>query len=682
MNLKKNIPQNKSLDSIFQTAIEESTKVEQLEQLQLFYEIVDYFRPDKPKQIQRFSIRELIDHLIEFDEHRKFLYYYMSQILSKRKFSRMMSDVEILQESDFLYEVQKRLWNKVLPYQPEKDSMEYVLNQVFYKQTDYLWIQKIPYEEIYELTEILSISNMYEREKYYQGVVSEILFTAGLLSQRMSGRSMESNIVKMVPEYTHLENPFLGLEREFLLIEKLMRNGELKYLVHNDQHLKQLQILLGQCFEFINQAFNNKQKYGITLRVNQALLRLKQQLYRFELMLSFLIVNSEGDKMRNTIKLCLKLIEFNCMKNDVSSLIKESIGNVSFQITNYTAKTGEHYITESASEYMKMFKAALGGGFIVGFLCVLKILVSKLASSDFGNAFWYSMNYSMGFILIYLLGYTLATKQPAMTASTITKSIEEGYKNKNNAEDRYTAFAELFAKLTRSQFIAFIGNIIMAFPVALLIVWGIDMATNINIVDTKWVTLLKDVDPIESPAIFHASIAGVFLFLSGIISGNVSNKNLHNQIVYRIKEHPKLKLMFGKEKTNKIASFIEKKWPGIVSNFWFGVFMGSTYSVGHFLGLDLDIRHITFASGNIALGAYGANFDLTLSTWIWSFIGLTVIGFMNFIVSFLLSIYLAFKSRELSLWELIPMFRSVWNYFKTYPMKFFFPPKSKKIKVE
>src|SRR5690606_28974520 len=126
----------------------------------------------------------------------------------------------------------------------------------------------------------------------------------------------------------------------------------------------------------------------------------------------------------------------------------------------------------------------------------------------------------------------------------------------------------------------------------------------------------------------------------------------------------------------KLAEIVEKKWPGIASNFWFGVFMGSTHSLGHFLGLNLDIRHITFASGNIALGAYGADFSIPLSVWLWSFIGLVVIGFMNFIVSFMLSLYLAFKSRNLPMSELIPLFKSVWKYFKNNPIKFFFPFKS------
>jgi site-specific recombinase len=79
------------------------------------------------------------------------------------------------------------------------------------------------------------------------------------------------------------------------------------------------------------------------------------------------------------------------------------------------------------------------------------------------------MNYAMGFVMIYLMGFTLATKQPAMTAATMTKVLsEEGNGQRDNTE-----FAHLVSKLFRSQFIAFVGNVLLAFPVAWLLsmVW-------------------------------------------------------------------------------------------------------------------------------------------------------------------------------------------------------------------
>ncbi|PKP18285.1 MAG: recombinase, partial [Bacteroidetes bacterium HGW-Bacteroidetes-23] len=233
--------------------------------------------------------------------------------------------------------------------------------------------------------------------------------------------------------------------------------------------------------------------------------------------------------------------------------------------------------------------------------------------------------------------------------------------------------AVFFARVFRSQFIAFVGNVIMAFPISLLGIWLIDLAFDYNIAGTKWKTLVTDLSPIHSMAIFHAAIAGCFLFLSGIISGSVANRDKHYEIYQRIKEHPFLKRTFGKVKAEKFAKIYEMKWAGIISNFWFGIFMGTTASVGVFFGLNLDIRHITFASGNLALGLYGSNY--TVDTWMifWGVFGIGVIGLVNFIVSFSLSLGLAFRSRDIPFTELRSITVSIWQHFKRRPFSFFFP---------
>ncbi len=672
----------KNIDQIFEKYTK-APSIEERDNLLFLYDLVDYFRPNKPKKVDHISLQELIDYLIINESERNILAKYLYLVLKNRTFHRMVSDAGILKDSDFIYEVKKRLFDKILPYQPQKDSLEYVLNQIFYKETDFVWINKIPYNELLELFTVLNLEHMFTKPFQQKSTLSEILFAIGLITQRMSGRAMESNIIDMVPEYTHLESPFLGLENEFLFIEKAIRNKEITCLDPDSLNYKQLIILHKQCLDFVNQAFKNSSKYGITLKVNQGLLRIRQQLLRVEILIKLLATRDEEDKINKTILLTLKLIEYNCYKNNVSTLISESTQLISYEITQYTAKTGEHYITESSRDYFKMFKAAAGAGIVVGFMCITKVLLYKTNTSSFGLAFLSSMNYSLGFILIYLCGYTLATKQPAMTATTIIKAIEEGLKNtpdKNKAvENKHRAFANLFARLFRSQFIAFVGNVIFAFPVALLIMWLFDYTTGINLTDTKWPTMLKDASPWHSPAIFHASIAGVYLFLSGIISGNVSNKNKHNQVYYRIKENPVIKKTIGKENAVKTADWLEKKWPGIVSNFWFGIFMGSTVQIGHFLGLNLDIRHITFVSGNIAMAAYGADFQLTLTTWFWCFMGLFFVGLMNFLVSFSLSLGLAFRSRNIPPSEIFALNKSVWKHFKKHPLQFFFPIKEKAI---
>lgn len=672
MNLGTRVKATKTVADLFETYFSDGNYAAS-QDLDFLVELVHFFRPHQPKE-QRVSLEILLVFLAENPIEKGLFIRYVQHIFANRKFSRMLSDAGILKDSDFIYEVKQRLIAKILPFQPEKDTMEYVLNQVFYLDTDTIWVNHISKEELRRFFQLLELSDLFSSAD--EGTpISEVLNGMTLLTQRMSGRAMENDVIKMVPEYDAFDSPFVAMEKEFLKVEQVVRQDT--FILADNLHYKQFAILHKQCEEYVEKAFGNSSKYGISLKVNQSLLRIQQQLYRLKVLLPLLVVNSESDKIENTIQLALKLIKYNCFKNNVSKLINDSTQLLSYEITQHTAKTGEHYITETAKEYFQMLRAAMGAGLVVGFLCVFKVLLSKVETSYFGYALLYSMNYAFGFIAIFLLGFALATKQPAMTAATIAKALENGMKQSNNNQEKHSSFAHLFARLFRSQFIAFVGNVSVAFPVALVGIWLIDAAFQYNIAETKWQKLITDISPVASPAIFHAAIAGVFLFLSGIISGSVSNRNKHQQVYYRIEEHPFLKMTFGVAKTKCFANWIENNWAGVISNFWFGVFMGSTASVGAFFGLDLDIRHITFASGNLALGLYGADFHITQSMLFWGILGIGVIGFVNFMVSFSLSLGLALRSRNIPLPEIRLLYKAILTYFKKQPSAFFFPVKEK-----
>jgi site-specific recombinase len=651
--------------------------------LEPLIELIRLIRPLKNKDLETVDLQEIISFLKENNSCRKQFSIYLKEILIGRKFNKILSDAAILQDVDFIFEVKKRIFAKFLPYQPQKDTLEYILNQVFYLANDGVWLKKIELGQLGELYDLLEFESIYDNANT-NSILSELLVAMHLITQRISGRAMETDVIKMVPEFDDCESPFSTFEKELFLIEDVIRNSENHYISPDDLSYAQLLVLHKDCQEFVEKAFHNTSKYGISLRVNQNLLKIKQQLERLKFLISLLIVDNEKDKKNNGIVLALQLIKFNCYKNNVRKFIAESIQLISYEVTQHTAKTGEKYITETRKEYFKMFRDAMGGGFIVGILCIIKILLSKVDTGIFGQAFLYSMNYAFGFIAIYILGFTLATKQPAMTAAALIKALEEGVLKQGKNAEKYKAFAILFARVFRSQFIAFVGNVIMAFPVSLLGIWLIDYAFDYNIAATKWKTLLTDISPVHSLAIFHAAIAGVFLFLSGIISGSIANRDKHNQVYYRIAEHPLLKKSFGKIRTMKLSKLYEKRWAGIISNFWFGIFMGSTASIGLFLGLNLDIRHITFASGNLALGLYGANYEVSNSMLFWGIFGIGIFGLVNFMVSFSLSLGLAFRSRAISLFELQFVTGSIWNHFKSKPLSFFFPTeeKSKSVVVE
>src|SRR5690606_15722611 len=242
----------------------------------LFVELVDIIRPKKLKGLAEVNIVDLLTLLYENEHYSRSLSLYIKGILKNKRFNKILTDAGILSDSDFFYEVKRRLFAKLIPDQSPKDTLEYVLNQVFYLKTDPIWIQKIPFIQLEELYDVLNFQSIYLTSAP-KSPMTELVFAIEVLIQRIVGRALESEIIKMVPEYENLESPFIAYQKEFALISNKLLEERRNFISSNDLGYKQLMILHKQCTAYVQNAFKNSEKYGISLRVNQGLLRIRQQ---------------------------------------------------------------------------------------------------------------------------------------------------------------------------------------------------------------------------------------------------------------------------------------------------------------------------------------------------------------------------------------------------------------------
>ena len=621
------------------------------------------------QSLKRTNFEVFLAYLKNNEEIKNNFRDYLFILFSNKSFSKALTDANILSENAFFPELKKRISYKFLPPVEDEHTISYIISKVLFNpKSDSDYIKNIKPEDGSEFFKLMEIENISTLPK----VKKELLISANILALRSVGNALEAGITKMVPEYKNFDNPFVALQSELdSLIGRFKKDKDLQ-IDSKDVDYKQIKIYLQQCLDFVDKAFKNACKFGISSKINQSLLKIRQQLKRIQDIIPILVVDNEEDILINSKNLVSNTLKYNSHRNNIRELIDDSTRLISHLITSHTAETGTHYIATSSKEYLKMFWKASGGGIIVGFLCIFKMMMSYSHGSEFSHAVLYSLNYAFGFIIIYLLGFTLATKQPAMTAATMAKVLSD----ESSSEKNYKEFANLVAKLSRTQFIAFVGNVLWSFPVALAIIYGMDWFLEKNFAVAKADKLLKDLNPIESKAILHACIAGFFLFISGIISGNISNSSIFNQIPERISQSPFLNQVIGAKNSKKLSDFYTKHWAGIISNFWFGIFLGVIAPLGVFLGLDLDIRHITFSAGNFALALYGKGFDIDTYTFVISLVTIFLIGAFNFIVSFGLSMLLAFRSRKVNFGELTIIYKTILKYFIKNPLRFFIPLKS------
>ncbi len=186
--------------------------------------------------------------------------------------------------------------------------------------------------------------------------------------------------------------------------------------------------------------------------------------------------------------------------------------------------------------------------------------------------------------------------------------------------------------------------------------------------------LLHDLHPWHSLALLHAAIAGVYLFLSGLISGYYDNQALYHRIPERLRRVRWMRRLLGEERLARVAAYIEDNTGALMGNFLFGCMLGCTPVVGELLGLPLDIRHVAFASANLAYGLQGQGFGAGAWTIAVSVLGVLLIGLTNLVVSFSLAMRVALRSRGIMPEQTRGLTARVLRAFLESPREFFWVP--------
>lgn len=642
--------------------------------------IVDAIRPPK-KNLNQASenLKTLIQVLQKHTWEKETLKLYFNHFLHSRHLVPLFTNSGILTNKGFFTEASERINSRILPRSYEDSDHTGIFNEIFHKTWDYLWINEIPYEVWISLFQELGLKEVDDLDPTDQ-VFGQLVNSILVLSQRVGALGLEQEILTKLPELEEYDSPFMVQNKDiFAYLDNIQSPDDFDRSDQNPDY-KQILVMLNQCSDFSLLIRKNKRKFGADLYLTYLLSRLNQNIDRLRTLLRLVVTSPEKTSFSIELELFKNLVQAENKKNSLSEHFENNIKSLAFQVTEHAGKTGEHYIANTTKEWWNMLFSSMGGGFIVGFLSIIKVLIYYLKLPLFGEAFLYSMNYSLGFIGIHISHSTLATKQPAMTASKLAAALDETTKTKSEALQN---LAEVIVKLSRSQFIAFVGNVLVAFPVAFLVAWAYHYFSGSQIAGPeKALKLIHELDPFNSYSIFHAGIAGVFLFLAGLISGYYDNKSVYNKIPQRIRNHKFLNRFLGEKRTNKFSEYLDQNLGNLAGNFFLGIFLGSMGTIGVILGLPLDIRHITFASASFGLAFVSIGDQLSQYEIGITILGIVCIGMMNFLVSFSLAIFVATKSRGVSFNQRNELFKILLGWFALKPWQFFFPPKTPKTPLD
>jgi len=615
-----------------------------------------FVRPHSPRDIDGPGLRyTAVIELLETEPARAAQFrHHVLHLLATRRLVGFFADSGILPNTGFFTELGRIVADRLLADVPDPHDLRGTLRQIFHQRQDWIWFCALPADLSRRFWQLI-VRDTPADDPMARAVTGQVLEALLILSYRMGGTDVEGEFGRLGPEFAAFAACFRGLAGASQRYVDALR-ARLSDPAAQALDSAEVQVLVDQCQSVIDRARRLATAQGTSVRLSYALLRSEQTLHRISDLGHLLdagLVHEQSEARRQEVvqrwsALVRSALGAESRRRSVRSHVGTGVSMLARRVTENAAKTGEHYIAETHAAYRAMWRAAMGAGALIGVMALLKIFTGKLDLAPAGYALGYSLIYGLGFVVIYMLHLTVATKQPAMTAQTIAGYLGELHASGVRRAADLDRVVDLFAAVGRTQTAAILGNVVVAFPVALLLsLLFVTLAGAPAIDAEKAAYLLHDLD-IMGWALPHAALAGVFLFLSGVLTGYFDNKASYARLAQRVARLPWLQRGIGAARAVRIGTYVEANLGGLLGNFLFGCMLGTAGTVGLILGLPIDIRHIAFSSANLGYALAGTGFSLPWPVFLWSLLGVMLIGAVNLLVSFSLALWMAMRARGIA----------------------------------
>ena len=189
--------------------------------------------------------------------------------------------------------------------------------------------------------------------------------------------------------------------------------------------------------------------------------------------------------------------------------------------------------------------------------------------------------------MIQLLRFTLATKQPAMTAPAMAAKL----KNIDSDESTTTLedFVDEVAHLVRSQVAAVFGNVFMVVPAVLLVNVLIELALGRPMISLDQARHVLDSLTLLGPTLLWAALTGVVLFSASMIAGWVENGFVLHHLDSAMRHNPRFTAVLGNERAARWSIFMREHISGFASNISLGFMLGLIPAFTGFFGIELEL---------------------------------------------------------------------------------------------
>ena len=582
-------------------------------------------------------------------------------LLSTVDVTTLLADFGFAPRTAFLSELTERLRHKLLPDTPETLDASELFSLALPRAFDAQWLAAIDATQLQRIEQLLRQPAVDGATRWQHTVLDAITYCSGQILS--TGFAPELRLRMSVAARD--ARPFHALTRDVeALRSEVLRPDANPAVV--DAAAQQLRSSLDACRHAVASVYTHLEENGISVGLVFRLRQLRERVLRIRELLDCLMSTHPS---ASAVRLLSRLVLVGQERASIRALITSNSSLLAAKVAERSAETGEHYITRDWPQYRSMLRKAAGGGALTGGTTLLKFMIMGLGLSAFWGGFWAGAMYAASFVVIQLLHCTLATKQPAMTAPAMAAKLKD-----IGTPEAVNAFVDEVAHLMRSQAAAVLGNVLVVFPVVLLLSVGIGLLLGHPMLGAKDAAYTLHSLSLLGPTLLFAGFTGCLLFASSIIAGWVENWFVLRRLDSAMRYNPGITGILGVERAGRWAHFMRNNISGFASNISLGFMLGLIPPIMAFFSLPLEVRHVTLSAGQLAAAsvAYGVQTVFMPAFW-WAVAAIPLIGALNLGVSFYLAYQLALRAHNVSGVQRAHIHQAIWARWRHRPLSFFIP---------
>ncbi|MFO0600671.1 MAG: gliding motility protein [Myxococcaceae bacterium] len=585
------------------------------------------------------------------------------RVLGGTSSTLLFADTGIASRLGFWGELFDRVSKNVLPAPPVGRETSRLLSRLVDTDEKVEWALGLPDELRARLVKLLGLDSE-EVTRLFEPSQREAMV---LLATRIAMQGTSDDLRRRLPKLTVETSPFVALPPmiTLLLASELPAARVVQSIAACRGHLDEVSAGLDQT--------------GISIDLVYRLELLQSLLGRLELLVQ-LRADTEWRALAQW-QLARALLRGTVADRSLGALLQSSTRLLARRFVERAGSSGEHYVTRTRTEQQQMLDAAAGGGAITALAVFAKFFISYLHAPPVFDALLIGLNYAWCFVAMQLLHFALATKQPSMTAATIAGAIEA---QKEEGNPDLEPLVDLVARASRTQFAALLGNVFVVVPFALSIALVFQAVTGHHVLDDAYAEkTIKVHHPIHSVTIFSAAMTGVWLWAASLLAGAAENWFVVNEMPGAIASNRGLRRLVGPARAARFSRFLTQQASGFGGNVGFAMLLGFMPMLFVLVGVPLEVRHVTFVTGQLAYAAVELGPSVFWRTdFLLALVSVPMVGLINFAVSFAFAIVVALRARGLGVRSQLRLGRAVALRFVKNPRPFFLAPREVAAPVE